>query len=221
MKLRPSILVILAVMLLVSVPSLLAQDGLLGASAERTGTACCSPDFEHHLAVADFDNDQKPDGALLLPVGLLSGNRSFRIELHVTSGKDDAIVFSAPEQSLSISAFDINRDGAPDIVIEKALTGQRIQVYLNDGHGSFHEALSDLYPLPDPEAHKLRAWFAQSGPSSYLLTARGFQVAGLNEVSHLPANQTCSFNSWPEKLLVLSGPRAPSHSRAPPSFLSL
>jgi hypothetical protein len=220
MKLRSSIFAIVTAILLVCAPSLRAQDGLLGASAQRIGTAHLAPDFEQQLAAADFDNDQKPDGAMLLPAGLLNGKRSFRIEVHVTSGNDDAIVFSAAEQSLSISAFDVNKDGAPDIVIEKPFTGQRVQVYLNDGHGAFHKARGDPYAVADSSAHKFQAWFTQLAPSSWAL-ASGFQLAGLSATWNVRRDQARSSSSWPEKLLLHSGLRSPSHSRAPPSLLPL
>jgi hypothetical protein len=208
-------------MVMALAPSLCAQDGLLGALAQNAGVAHSHLDFEQQLAAADFDNDQKPDGAVLLSAGVIDGKRAFRIELHVTAGKDDAIVFAAGEQSLWIAALDVNRDGAPDIVIEKPLTGERVQVYLNDGHGSFHLARGEFGTLPDPLAPLLRSCFMQVVPSSYFLTTRGFELAGLNGTFAVMSDQRSSLRSWPGELVVQSGARAHSQSRAPPSFCSL
>jgi hypothetical protein len=201
------------------VPALKAQDGLLGALAQKTDLAH-RLNFNQQLAAADFDNDQKPDGAVLLPGGLLDGERLFRIELHVTSGTNGVILFSAAEQNLSISALDVNHDGSPDIVIAKT-TGERLQVYLNDGHGAFHKARSELDTYRDPFAPLLHAWFTQGLPSSCLPAARNFDPVSLNGASSFAPDQTRFFNAVSEELLLDAGQQSPSRSRAPPSFHSI
>ena len=221
MKLRLSIYAIVVSLLLIFVPWLRAQDGLLGALAQQGTRSQLAFDFTQPLAAADFDNDNKPDAAVLLPAGLTDGKQSFRIELHVTSGRDDTIVFSAVERSLSISALDVNRDGAPDIVIEKPFTRQRVQVYLNDGHGVFHEARSEDFAFPEPLSDTLRAWFVELTPSSYLPSTRGFEIASLTSLPLFASGGRQLFRCRPDDLSLRAGPRTPSHSRAPPVSHSL
>ena len=157
MKLRPSIFAIVSLLLML-VPALRAQDGLMGALSREAAMTHAQSAFEQPLAAADFDNDHAPDGALLLQSGFADGERSFRIELHVTSGNNGVITFSTTERSLSISALDVNRDGSADIVVEKAFTHERLQVYLNDGHGVFlpNVKIIDFAPY----RHLVQAWEA-------------------------------------------------------------
>jgi hypothetical protein len=231
MKLRPTIFGIVVSMLLLLVPSLRAQDGLQGALRREAAMTGGLPgfeqhsleqhSFEQHLAAADFDNDQMPDGALLLPAGFSGGERSFRIELHITSGDGGVITFSTAERSLSISALDVNRDGATDIVIEKAFTHERLQVYLNDGHGVFHKAPLEDFVAPDPSAPEWRSSTTEFSPSVYLPTTRCSEPVRLQKAYaiHLDETRNRSFSLNVPR--VQSPANAQSPSRAPPSLLAL
>jgi hypothetical protein len=221
MKLRPFIFGLFAAVLIACALPVRAQDGLLGALSEGNGTSRTLVSFDQQVAAADFDNDQKPDGAVLLPSVQSNGQRSFRIEFHVTAGQNSAITFSTKETGLSISALDVNHDGAPDIVVEKTLTHERLQVYLNDGHGSFHKARLEAFLFPDPSAPLWRSWTTPILPSVYLPSSRGFETAGLRTLSVVVPNQTRELNSWPDVPAAQSGARLPSSSRAPPSPLPL
>src|SRR5262249_16438114 len=134
------------------------------------------------LAAADFDSDKKPDGALLLEAGLLNGERAFRIEIHLTAGSDSAITFSSQEARLAISALDLKRDGAPDIVIEKAFTHERLQVYLNDGHGSFIKARTEDYPASDPALPAWRTRLSHLPPVFGLPVSRTFEPGAIHRI---------------------------------------
>jgi hypothetical protein len=221
MKLRFSIYGIVALVLLMFVPALRAQDGLLGALAREAAMTHAPLGFEQPLAAADFDNDQRPDGALLLPAGFSDGQRSFRIELHITSGNDDVITFTSAERSLSISALDVNRDGAPDLVVEKAFTHERLQVYLNDGHGAFHKARVEDFALPDPSAPQWQSRTAQFSQNVYLPTTRGSEPAGLQKAFTLALDDTRDRDLWRDVPRVQSAATAESPSRAPPSVPAL
>src|SRR5215470_4739348 len=127
---------ILATVLVWAVPILHAQDGAQGA-IEHAGRAVWSGRHLDRvagptLAVADFDNDKKPDGAVLLePVPVL-GPRTFQVELHFTGRSNSAITFESPESNLTVTAIDIDHDGDVDILIEQSFTHKRLQVWLND-----------------------------------------------------------------------------------------
>jgi hypothetical protein len=221
MKLRDLIVGIALFLLALSTPMLKAQDGLAGVLSRSTQAARGVPDFGPQFAAADFDNDQKPDGAILIETGPLNGKRSFRIEVHVTADQNKAITFSSADSGLGISALDVNQDGAPDIVVEKILTHERTQVYLNDGHGVFHKARIEDYPSPNPASTSWKAWLTENLPAFCLPSTRGFETAGLQRIGMLRPNAFGRLSMWPDALLAQCAARAPSNSRAPPTFLSL
>ena len=132
-----------------------AQDGLRGALSQAGNTQAAMRTFPGKTIVAaDFDKDQQPDGAVLLDAGILQGRPSFRIELHVTEGQDHELTFQSDETALAISAPDLDRDGTPDLVVEQIFTHRRLEVWLNDGHGSFRRArVEDFPPLTDAPCH--------------------------------------------------------------------
>ncbi|MBS1805851.1 MAG: VCBS repeat-containing protein [Acidobacteria bacterium] len=218
MKFRDSIVGILMFFAFLTVPALKAQDGLQGAFSIDSPTARHLAGRSPKVAAADFDNDQKPDGALLLEAGLLNGERAFRVELHITSGTNSAITFSSKEPGLAIAALDINRDGAPDIVIEKAFTHERVQVFLNDGHGTFHQTTTEGYPVLDPGAPAWRARLNPLPPVLGLPVSRGFDIDTIHQASVVRRNSSSSVKVWCEGLLIQSAARAPSSPRAPPSL---
>ena len=151
MRPRSSIVRMLFLLLVALAPTLWAQDGLTGGlfHHDRLTQILNSP-FGPKLAAADFDNDHKPDAALLLDGGIVDGHRTYRIELHVTAGSNSALTFASAEPSLVVSSLDVNRDGTPDLVVEQVFTHKRIQVWLNDGHGNFSAVrLEDFPPFTD------------------------------------------------------------------------
>ncbi len=147
MKLRSPKFPIFLISLFFAASSLWAQDGVRGAvSKVGSSPSLLRNSFEHRFVAADFDNDQKPDGAVLLDAGQFNGRELFRIELHVTGGENNELTFESNETALTLSALDVNQDGAPDIVIEQAFTHKRLQVWLNDGHGLFRKVRSEDFP---------------------------------------------------------------------------
>lgn len=219
MKLRSFIFGLFAVLLAGCATAVRAQDGLLGVLSERSVPSHALVSLDQRVAAADFDNDQKPDGAVLLPAVPANGETSFRIELHLTAGRNNDLTFSSAETALSISALDVNNDGAPDIVIEKTLTHERIQVYLNDGHGSFHKARLESFLVPDPSAPLCRSWANSILQCVCLPSTRGDEVASVHTVSILASHRTRAPNAWANDPAAQSDPRLISPSRAPPSSL--
>lgn len=221
MKFRLSTIVVALLLAILCAPALIAQDGLSGAFSRGVAGASAMPGRSAQVVAADFDEDQKPDGAVLLEDGFANGKRTFRIELHVTAGSNNAIRFSSAEARLEVSALDVNRDGAPDIVVEKSFTHERLQVYLNDGHGSFYTARAEDYPAQYPSAPNWRTELSQSQPTICLPATRNPDTEALRQVSTLRRELSAPPRPQFDGLLVQSAARAPSASRAPPSLLSL
>jgi len=222
MNRRSSLLWIVLSALLLVAPALRAQDGLRGALSQSAEHGRVLFAFAQDVAAADFDNDQKPDGAVLLQGGPINREMAFRIELHLTGQQNATIRFSSSEAHLAITSVDVNRDGAPDILIERALTHQRLQVYLNDGHGAFQRSTSETPPPPgDSDPLWSMRVIDQELPSLFLPTTRGFEIARVETAAAWRESDTNHVRLWHEALLVQCGARAPSASRAPPSFPSL
>jgi hypothetical protein len=221
MKRRKSVVGIFLLLLSLCVPAVKAQDGLHGALSRDAKTAHLLPELSSQIAAADFDNDQKPDGALLVETGVLNGTRAFQIELHLTATKNIGITFSSAETGLAISALDVNQDGAPDIIVEKAFTHQRLQVFLNDGHGAFRKVRAEDYPSPDPSAPNCRTQLSQTWPVFCLPVSRSFEMRNLERVLTLGRNSSIRLGFRHEMLLAPSPVSASASPRAPPFVLSL
>jgi hypothetical protein len=167
MQLRSPFLKAILLLSVSIAPCLRAQDGLTGAvskSGKVSGTLHSSLGSE--LASADFDNDQKLDGALLLDAGMIGGQKMYRVELHLSASQNRDLLFAASDPALTISAQDVNRDGMTDLVVEQAFTHKRVRVWLNDGHGSFRQARVEDFPAaPDSPFH----WRAPGPEQSSLI----------------------------------------------------
>ncbi|WP_348262662.1 VCBS repeat-containing protein [Telmatobacter sp. DSM 110680] len=145
MRLRSTILCIAFIALASFASSAKAEDGLSGALSEARARSLLTNELK--IAAADFDNDQRPDGAVLQRGGPFEGRGSFRIRLHFTAGQDRDLTFQSSESSLTISALDVNQDGIPDLVVEQIFTHKRLQIWLNDGHGQFRQARVQDFPF--------------------------------------------------------------------------
>ncbi len=134
--------------LFIATPLLRAQDGFQGAMAKsspslgRTGSQLFGPT----LAIADLDSDNRPDGALLVDSGQFRGTHNFNIELHFAGRSNAGISFQSSEPALSVAARDIDHDGDIDLVVEQAFTHERLQIWLNDGHGNFSKGRMEDFP---------------------------------------------------------------------------
>jgi hypothetical protein len=221
MNLRSTISRIVLALLVLSAPSLWAQDGLRGAMSRLdAGTELLRDPLGQRLVAADFDQDQKPDGAVLLGGVHREGEQAFRVELHVTAGQNQELTFASSETALSLSVLDVNHDGTPDIVVEQAFTHKRVEIWLNDGHGVFRVAKSEDYPVGTQSP---LSWNVHVPPEEslfpYLPSRSGHE--SLIPLSHpVPGFRLSSGRVlWPQVLLIISELRAPNPSRGPP-FLS-
>jgi hypothetical protein len=210
-------------MVVLMTPSIWAQDGLRGAMSRfGTSTSLLHDPFGQRFVAADLDQDQRPDGAVLLGGDQRDARRAFRIELHVTAGQDKELTFDSTEAFLSLSVRDVNYDGAPDIVVEQTFTHKRVQIWLNDGHGSFRVANSEDYPSATESPIGWREVFPRQDNITLFLPTRtrSEHSASISESTAARAVSGCR-SSWSQFLVVLSAPRAPTSSRGPPSFHSL
>jgi hypothetical protein len=209
-----------------SASGLRAQDGLQGAifrdnATQPLGTGYVSL-LERRLVGADFDGDQKLDGAVLLHSVPFHGRKSFRLEVHLSASSNTEFSFESTEDSLSIAALDINHDGATDLVVERALTHQRLYVWLGDGRGSFHQGRVEDFPADGTTTDR-----EASGPSSQqqyaavsVPSGRRFHATLLraSQVSGRPPSAGQLYNIVPtSRSLLLAVVLA---SRAPPVLQS-
>ena len=133
---------LIAALIALAGASACAQDVVREAPSHATFTAPLTSNF----VVADFDNDQKADAAVLFRSLGSSKSGTYRVELHLTHHPDAVIDFDSAEFGHDISARDIDHDNDTDLVVERLLTEQGVRVWLNDGHGGFTEGDVRDYP---------------------------------------------------------------------------
>lgn len=214
---------VLAALSLVT-PSLWAQDGMGGALSRLGVTrSLLNGRFEQRLAAADFDNDQRPDGAVLVDTGQFDGQKIFRIELHLTAVNNSDLTFESNDLSPAISALDVNQDGAADIVVEESFTHKRLYVWLNDGHGAFRKARTEDFPSAgrDGPYQFKAASLAQDCPAPYLPSKLGSELAIAKAAAPSFGSLAADRHLWPVALAFQTQADAPNPTRGPPSFLSL
>jgi len=204
---------ILAISLALVAPCLWAQDGAKGALSQTDFTSR----FEHPLAIADLDGDNQPDGAVLVKSGWPGSIGLFKIQLHFTNHTNSEIAFQSTEAMIAVTAWDIDNDGATDLVVEEALTHKPLHVWINDGRGDFHEGRVQDFPALTPGAQdQLRSPNTAYFPAVCLPLQRGFEVpmmAASVLASPAPAS---NWNAASVGSLAQSHVRALNSSRAPP-----
>ncbi len=207
-----------------AMPSLWAQDGMGGALSRLGVTrSLLNGGFEQRLAAADFDNDQKPDGAVLVDTGQFDGRKTFRIELHVTAGNDSDLTFESNDFAPAISALDVNQDGAPDIVVEESFTHKLLYVWLNDGRGAFRKARTEDFPSAGRDGpYQVKAPpLGQDSPALYLPSKLGSELSIAKAAAPLFGSLAAGRHLRPVSPAFQTQTDAPNPTRGPPSFLSL
>jgi len=215
-------LCLVLIALALAAPSVRAQDGLSRALSEAGNTqSLLSSSFGQKFVAADFDNDMRLDGAILIDAGQLEGRQVFRIRLYVSSDKVRELTFQSNDTALTISALDVNQDGTPDLIVEQVFTHKRLQVWLNDGHGRFRQARVEDFPSFGEAPCHLKG---PAGESCSLVLALPTRIG--NDQAAL-TQQILRFNFSSSNWRMRSGNQQAQsgslafHSpRSPPSFLT-
>jgi hypothetical protein len=201
-----------------------AQDGLEGAlsRANRDPLQNFSAVIGRTLAVADFDNDRKLDGAILLDSGRVSYRNRFRIQFHFSGSNNTELAFESSETALAITALDVNHDGATDLVVEQSFTHKRLYVWLNDGHGGFHrDRVEDFQTAESFGGNRLLG--PDSGidyPLFCLIQQRGIESGILAGSAFRGRPPSTSSPARPATIFLASSTSSSAKSsRAPPSLL--
>jgi hypothetical protein len=219
-RVRSPFLCLVLIALALAAPLVQAQDGLGRALSEAGKTQSLLSSLGQNFVAADFDNDLRPDGAVLLEADQLEGRQVFRIRLYVSSGTDRELTFQSNETALAISALDVNQDGTPDLVVEQVFTHRRLQVWLNDGHGGFRQVRVEDFPsfggapchLKDP-----------AGESCSLVLALPSRTGNDQAALVLQMRFNSSSSNWgtrPGNQQAQSGSLAFHSPRSPPSLLT-
>jgi len=174
------------------------------------------------LAAADFDNDQKLDGAVLVDCGRIHSQNTFRIDIHLSGSSNSELIFESAEIELAIGASDVNEDGATDVVVEQTSSHQRLYLWLNDGHGDFHRGrIEDFQSNSNPSGERFE--MVSSGPdwtTAWFAPQRGIETDKMATRSlFMPRPSSNEFsissgNSSPTSLALST-----DFSRAPPFSL--
>jgi hypothetical protein len=197
-----------------------AQDGLGRALSEAGKTdGLLTSSLGQRFVAADFDNDRRTDGAVLLDAGQLMGRQIFRIRLYIATGQDRELIFQSNETALAISALDVNQDGSPDLIVEQVFTHKRLQVWLNDGHGSFRQARVEDFPPFSEAPSRLKAPTGEPCTLVLALPSRTGNAALLLRILRFDSSSS-HWRAWPDHQLSRSGSLAFHSPRSPPSFLS-
>ena len=213
---------VVAAALAVTTPRVCAQDGLQGAFARvnLAWPANLGMPFSQTLATADFDGDNQPDGAVLVDCGWFRPQSSFRrIELHLTARGNTDLTFESNETALAVLALDVNSDGATDIVVEQPFTHKRLQVWLNDGHGSFRKVANHAFLSADATNHeRIESPSQRPGCPAFCLLAQGGTETAKPPTQPLAglAPSLTDFEALPGSTLLMMPVFSLHCSRAPP-----
>jgi hypothetical protein len=112
--------------------------------AFRLGTAAAP--FGWSTAIGDLDNDGRPDFAIADRLSRRAPGYAYTIELLLSRAQSQTVAFHSIHDALTVTLHDVDHDRDLDLVATPALTQEVVRVWLNDGHGRFHEADSHQFP---------------------------------------------------------------------------
>jgi len=103
--------------------------------------------FAWATVIADFNADGRPDVAIADHM-VRYGRYAYRIELSVSGQEPYFVTFESPQPSVTLSVFDVDHDDDLDLLVAAPLSGQTIDVWLNDGSGHFTAAKAPHVTAP-------------------------------------------------------------------------
>jgi hypothetical protein len=211
---------ILGALLAFLAPLLCAQDGADGALSRANLVTADGGAF----AIADFDGDNKPDGAVVVDAGLLRNQRLLRIELHFTGRVNSSFAFESSASNHTVAAWDVDNDNDIDIVVARGPSRRGLGIWLNDGKGGFHQGRTEDFPsAAAPCSERLRSPGGRTeNPVVSLPQERGSETAVITPryASGSPAT-TGELQNLPRTHSPASREFAQNPSRAPPVHYSL
>lgn len=117
-----------------------ANDSADSRPPYRLGTA--ARPFGWATAIADLNADGTPDYAIADRVGGISGGFAYSLEVWIAGVGSQSVSFDAADPALAVSLLDVDHDRNLDVVVSAPMSRTVVRVWLNDGHGRFHEAAS-------------------------------------------------------------------------------
>jgi len=172
--------------------------------------------FGWSSAVADFDDDGRPDFAVADRLeSSRDGGYRYRILFAVSDNPSLSVSFDSPSPALTIVVQDVDDDHDLDVLVSDAPSARVDTVWLNDGHGRFVPRHDGVSPSPH-----LSSSHVTSVPDT-----NSAAVALPNAASSLDPVRTVvevrrdsgSIGTFPEFPIQKSSIR-PAPSRAPPTF---
>lgn len=93
--------------------------------------------FGWSSAVADFDDDGRPDFTVADCLARSSGGYRYRVLFAVAGRTVQSVSFESLSSTLNVTVRDVDDDHDLDVLITDAPTAAVNAVWLNDGHGQF------------------------------------------------------------------------------------
>lgn len=93
--------------------------------------------FGWSSAIADFDDDGRPDFTVADRQAGSAGSYSYRILFGVAGRAVQSVSFQSFSSALNVAVRDVDHDNDLDVLITEAPSAVVNSVWLNDGHGQF------------------------------------------------------------------------------------
>ena len=189
-------------------------------SAGRPSWPATAPRVRSQFAIADYDEDSRPDLATVQAGQIGSSDTRYLIGFQLSTGQRQTIGITAPAGGLQITSRDVNGDSFLDVVVTTAWTNRPVAVLLNDGQGNFRASNPSAFPEAFTTSEK--SWASTTdevkGATAVLLSR--YPTGNCPEGSRLSSPRNVA------RLLVLRDSRnslsfavVSSLGRAPPSFV--
>lgn len=174
--------------------------------------------FGWSSAVADFDDDGRPDFAVADRIETpADGGYHYRILFAVAGTPGLSVSFDSPSPALTVAVEDVDDDHDLDVLVSDAPSAIVDTVWLNDGHGRFVPRHENASPGPRLSSSSVAAAPDERVPAAALPNAGSslHPVRTVLEVLH----DTGPTGTFCESAVQPTTARAAS-SRAPPAIRS-